>query len=1584
MSNEESKTGLEIAVIGMSGRFPAAKDIEQFWWNLRNGVESIVFFSEEELIEGGIDHGTVKNPDYVKACGILADTEYFDSAFFEYTPNEVEIMDPQIRIFHECAWQALEDAGYCAESYDGLIGLYAGSSPNFRWEVGSILSGKCNRVGGFAASQLRNRDYTCLRTSYKLNLTGPSVFINTTCSTSLVAIHMACQGLLSGECDLALAGGATISGGKKEGYLYQEGMIMPPDGHCRAFDAKAKGVVLGNGVGVVVLKRLEEAITEGDTIHAVVKGSAINNDGIRKVGFTAPSVEGQAEVIKTALYIAEVEPETIGYVETHGTGTSFGDPVEIEGLKLAFNMEQKEVCRIGSVKTNIGHLDSAAGVAGFIKVVLALKHKLIPPSLHFETPNPKIDLKNSPFYINRELSEWRCDGHPLRAGVSSFGIGGTNAHVILEEAPDLYKDEVCSSPRNYRLILLSAKTQTALDRITENLVGYFKKNPRINLADAAYSLQVGRKRFQYRKMLVCSNVTGASELLPDQSEKIHSYFSEKPDEIKPIIFMFPGQGAQYVNMGLDLYQTEPVFREEMDLCLEIVKPLMDYDLKEILYPPSDCRGGSPDPPGPENSPLERGAPEGRGVSNHINQTEITQPVIFILEYALAKLLIKWGIKPAAMIGHSIGEYTAACLSGVLSLPDALKLVVSRGKLMQGMPTGAMLGVPLPEEELKPLLDDEISLAAVNAPSFCVVSGSHKAIDAFSAKLEKKGCECNRLHTSHPFHSKIMEPIQEEFEKIIKSVKFNKPEIPYISNVTGKWLTDEQVKDSRYWIKHLRNTVRFSDGVNELLQKEDSIFIEVGPGQVLSTLVRKHLNKKNVPFIVNLVRHPRENVADDAYLLSKLGQLWLWGETIDWSGYYQGEKRYRIPLPAYSFDGYPYQSHYNPLDMTKNMLSKENSLSKTEDIADWFYIPLWKQTKLSILNSVEIPTGSQVLFFIDACDFGSRLVKRFEQSGQHVTIVKAGTGFRNESQQVYYVNPKESNDYDTLFKELKKLKRIPNMIVHSWNITENNNRLDFTELEKVQDLGFFSLINIARAIGKQVILDHIQIKVVTNNMQSITGEEELHPGKSTVLGPVKVIPGEYSNLSCHSIDIVLPEPGSVKDERLIDQLSMELMLESPDNVIAYRGIHRWKQVFEPIRVEKSRDETQRLREKGIYLITGGLGGIGLVLGEYLAKTVHARLILIGRSPFPEKAVWKEWLETHDAQEPTSRKIRGVQELENLGAEVIVLNADVSNQEEMQKVMIQAKEKFGEINGIIHAAGIPDGALIQRGTRNILESVFKSKVRGTLVLDTVLNDNGIDLDFLFFCSSLTSIFSPIGQVGYCAANNFLDSYAHHKTLKDNVFTVSVNWDTWRETGMAVEAVKYLTRGQDQGSPADHPMLKHGISPLEGQEVFSRILGVVSPQVAISTRNLPALIKKFNNQKNEQLNKFRNSVEKTPGEVLHQRPGLSVTYVAPKSNIEKIIARAWQEVLGLDKVGVDDNFFEIGGDSLMIIELNKKLVETLKKEIPVQLMFNYSTVRSLSKYLSQEEKGPDLSDREIQQSKVLKHSRDRMKKTINKIIR
>jgi non-ribosomal peptide synthase protein (TIGR01720 family) len=870
----------EIAIIGMSGRFPSAENVETFWRNLCAGVETVSIFSQQELLESGINPTLLQQPNYVKASAILEGIEYFDAAFFGFTRREAEITDPQQRLMLECAWAGIEDAGYDLQTYEGSIGVYLGQSTNGYL---ANINSQPDVVKSQSSAQIRlgnDKDFLATRVSYKLNLNGPSLTVQTACSTSLVAVHLACQSLLNGECDMALAGGVSLCVPQKAGYLYQEGGINSPDGHCRAFDADAQGTFRGNGVGVVVLKRLSQALADGDCIHAVIKGSAINNDGAAKIGYTAPSVDGQAGVITETLELANVHPETVTYIETHGTATPLGDPIEIAALTQAFRTatEQKGFCAIGAVKTNIGHLDAAAGVAGLIKTVLALKHQKLPPSLNFKHPNPQIDFTNSPFYVNAQLTDWVTDRLPRRAGVSSFGIGGTNAHLVLEEAPH---DESSSDAGPWQLLPLSARTEAALDAATLNLSRHLQDHPELSLADVAYTLQVGRKAHEHRRVVVCSNRDDALEALEARPAG-RALNAKTETKSRPCIFMFPGQGAQHVGMGLELYQSAPTFRRVVDLCAESLKPILRSDIRQLLFPPEE---------------------QAEAASKRLQQTALAQPALFIVEYALAQLWMEWGVRPVAMLGHSIGEYVAACLAGVFSWEDGLLLVATRGRLMQQLPAGDMIAVPLSEDEARELLQarSDLSLAAINGASRCVISGPREAIDRLESELNSDGVECRRLHTSHAFHSSMMEPILSPFVDLLKNVRLRPPKIPYLSNLTGQWITAAEATAPAYWARHLRETVRFADGLGELLKKPDRILLEVGPGQTLRVLARQHPALSADQVVLPSLPHAARSTTELAFMLGTLGRLWLAGKRLDWSKLHTRQQRRRVSLPTYSFD-----------------------------------------------------------------------------------------------------------------------------------------------------------------------------------------------------------------------------------------------------------------------------------------------------------------------------------------------------------------------------------------------------------------------------------------------------------------------------------------------------------------------------------------------------------------------------------------------------------------------------------------------------------------------------------------------------------
>lgn len=1460
----------EVAVIGFAGRFPGARNIDKFWENLRDGVESVSFFTKEELLGSGVDPDQLAAREYVPAKAILEDVELFDAAFFDFSPREAEMLDPQHRVLLECAVEAFEHAGYYPESFKGRVGVYAGVS------AGSYLSVNLSshqelieRVGAYQVDIGNHAEFVPTTISFKLNLKGPSINIQTACSTSLVAVHVACQSLLNGECDMALAGGGSITFPRKEGYFYQEEGILSPDGHCRTFDAEARGTVGGEGAGLVVLKRLVDALADGDTIHAVIKGSAVNNDGSLKIGYTAPSVNGQAEVIADALAMAGVDAESITYIEAHGTATALGDPVEIAALTQAFEVDPatKSFCAIGSVKTNLGHLDAAAGVAGLIKTILALEHKQIPPSLHYKQPNPKIDFARSPFFVNDKLVEWKRAETPRRAGVSSFGIGGTNAHVVVEEPPSL--EPSTSRTRTLQLLLLSAKTSSALETATANLTEYLKHNSDVNLADVAYTLQLGRGGYSHRRFLGCKDRNDALSVLETRdASRLFTHFQEPRH--RSVAFMFPGQGSQYVGMARGLYRSEPVFREYIDLCAEQLSAHLNLDLREVLYP---------------NEERETEA------NRLLGQTFVTQPALFCIEYALAQLWMSWGVIPAAMIGHSVGEYVAACLADVFSLEDALALVAARGQLMQQLPSGAMLAVMLSETETRSLLHDGLALAAVNGAKNCVVSGTSTAIQALHDRLKQQDVHSQVLHTSHAFHSEMMEPIREPLTERVRQVKLNAPAIPFLSNVTGAWQNDRQATDPTYWSRHLRQTVRFADGLGNLLHDTERILLEVGPGHTLNALARQRTSQTGNQVVLSSLPRARDGHTDAEFLLNSVGQFWLAGGQIDWERFYAGEQRRRIPLPTYPFERQRY--YLEPVSgPTPSEKRRRPSSEKSADVADWFYLPSWKQFDLPRRANPDREDRSWVVFCDDS-GVGEALAQQLRQRGKEIVVVHAGERFRRTDDRVYTLNPAERRDYDALVQEWVTRGIKFTKVIHLWSLD------DAASFEQAQQSGLYSLLFLTQALADRSLTNSLELVVVTDSVQEVSGDESLRPERSTVLGACKVIPQEYPGMTCRSIDVTC----NTALTRIVDQLADELSENGLERVVAYRGRHRWIQSFEPVRLEKGTGSQSLLADGGVYLITGGLGGVGLTLAQHLAQTHKAKLALLGRSALPES------------------KAKEVQELEAAGAEVLLLRADVSNEEQMFEAVARTVERFGRIDGVIYgaAAGAGTDKEIRETTPADCLVQFQAKAQGLLVLEKVLQAR--DYKFCLMLSSLSSILGGITFAAYAAANIFMDTFVRKHNQSHPATWISVNWDAWNDS--AIDA-------------------KSGGKALE--RVLS--IGPVS-QIVVSTSDLDSRLERWVSFENSQT---AVTVEKSEIAVLHPRPNLLNAYVAPSNELEQDLAETWAVLLGIEQVGIDDNFFELGGHSLLATMVLSRLRKEFDVELPLRCFFESPTVSGLALVIAQ----------------------------------
>jgi len=863
----------DIAVIAVAGRFPGARTVEELWENLKEGKDTISFFSKEEL-DPSIS-GAIKNdPDYVSARGVIADADKFDASFFGINTKLADLMDPQQRIFLEICWEALERAGALPSLYKGSIGVFAGTGNN-SYYLNNVLSRRelVDMMGAFQVMTHNEKDYVASRTSFAMDLKGPAVSVHAACSTSLVAIAQAVDSLRNNQCDIALAGGASITAPLNSGHLYQEGAMLSRDGHCRPFDADATGTVFSDGAGVVVLKKRTTAERDGDKIWALIRGVGINNDGGWKGSFTAPSAEGQAGAILMAIEDANVDASTLGYIEAHGTATPLGDPIEIEGLTMAFGkQEKKQFCAIGSIKSNMGHLTAAAGVAGFIKTVLALHYHQLPASLHYNKANPHIGFDQSPFYVNHEFRKWESDA-VRRAGVSSFGVGGTNVHVVLEE----YKNKIHQSDagRPFQIVSWSAKSESGRDGYAKKLGVFLKENSTVNLADLAFTLQTTRAEFKYRRFVVASSTQMLNEklllaALPGESVLLEELSGDP-------VFVFPGQGSQYVNMGLELYRSESVFREAVDECALILESEMKEDIRNIIFPDGT----------------------GEAADEKINNTYYTQPALFVIEYALAKLWMSWGVHPSAFIGHSIGEFVAAHLSGIFSLADGLKLISTRGRMMSELERGSMLSVRAPHQLVNSILPEGISLAAINSPHLCVVAGSKPAIALFSEKLKEKNIQNKPLHTSHAFHSSMMDPIISPFRKVVESVALYPPRTVIFSTVTGKQLTEKEATDPGYWSGHLRSTVKFSNAVIEAMDQGFTTMLESGPRNVASTLIRQQGHTKSPRVVSSL--EAMEGQSDYESMLKAAGQLWLAGLPLDWHAFYARQQRNRTGAPTYAFD-----------------------------------------------------------------------------------------------------------------------------------------------------------------------------------------------------------------------------------------------------------------------------------------------------------------------------------------------------------------------------------------------------------------------------------------------------------------------------------------------------------------------------------------------------------------------------------------------------------------------------------------------------------------------------------------------------------
>jgi acyl transferase domain-containing protein/thioesterase domain-containing protein len=1383
----EDDGGARVAVIGMAGRFPGSPSIDAYWKNLRAGVESVKFFTDEELLAAGESPEALRDPAYVKAWPVLEDMDLFDAGFFGMSPRDAAVMDPQHRFFLEVAWSALEHAGYAPDdARSRSIGVFAANGMNTYMMYHLVTNPEImSTVGEWLVRHTGNdMNFLATRVSYQMNLKGPSLNVQTACSSALVALHLASQSLLNGECDVALAGASAFSLPQNKGYLFKEGEILSRDGHCRPFDAGSRGTLFGSGTGCVVLKRLADARADGDNVLAVLLGSAVNNDGSRKVGYLAPSVDGQARAIAEALAISGVDPASVSYIETHGTGTAVGDPIEVAALNQAYGAGDARpgTCAIGSVKGNIGHIGEAAGMAGLIKTILALQHRELPPSINYERPNPEIDFARGPFFVNDKLRPWSAArGARRRAGVTALGAGGTNVHVIVEEAPPVAPRT--GTTRAQQLFVLSAKSAGAVERAAGELATHLEANPGLALADVAHTLQVGRKAFAHRRIATGHDVASVVASLREPTSKSNT--NQLAGQGAPtVVFMFPGGGAQYAGMGRDLAASEPVYAHAVDECLATLEPAAARELRALMVPGA-------------------GEAAQAAASATLERPSLALPALFATEYALAKLLASsdgWGVEPAAFIGHSMGEYVAACLAGVFSVKDGMALVRLRGRLFERLPPGGMLSVELGEAELTPLLGPELSIAAVNAPALCVASGPVAALDRLERDLGSREIETTRIHISVAAHSKMLEPILAELEAFCRTLRFSAPTVPFVSNVTGTWITPELAVDPAYWVRHLRSTVRFSDGLATIARGGEHVLLEVGPGRTLASLARQHAGAGAA---MPSMRHPREAANDVSFLLQSVGRAWLAGAPIDFARL-GGESRRRVPLPTYSFERNRYWIEAgSPTAGAKT----KGPLRKLPDLASWFYAPTWKPAPAPPPGE---PTGAPWLVFDGATGLADALAARLPD--QPLVRVVAGPAYAKVSDDHYVIRPDAREDYETLVAELQQQDRLPEQIVHLWGVTvakpewprallarlgrapEASAGLDYDETER---LCFTSLLYVAQTFGP--LEKPFALSIVSTGLHGFKAERPVEPGKALLLGPARVIPREFPQVQARSIDLPNTFEGV---EASLERLVLELASAPRETVVALRGRERWTQGFEPLTLAASEGVPGLVRPGGVYLVTGGLGGIGLELAAHLAATARAKLVLVGRTPLPPRSRWEALAAAGGA---LGRRVAKVLEIEAAGGEVLVAAADVTSRADMERVRARARARFGEVNGVIHSAGTLDDGLISLKTREAAHRVIDVKARGALVLDEVFGKDELDLFVVF--SSVSSVLGLEGQIDYTAANAFLDAFAERKTAEGRTHAVSIAWNAWQEVGMAAglggKSTAHASRGTE--APAAGPWLE-----------------------------------------------------------------------------------------------------------------------------------------------------------------------------------
>lgn len=1508
-----------IAIVGIGCRFPGASGWRELWRLLVDGRDALSEVPAERWDAAEVAAAGTGAAAGGTRGGFVDDIPRFDAEFFGISPREAERMDPQQRLALEVAWEAIEDAGLSPPDLAGSdCGVFVGIAGS---DYARLLYADVHRTDAFAGTG-GSASIAANRISYQLDLHGPSLAVDTACSASLVAVHLACESLRRGECSRALVGGVNAILDPAPTMAFVRAGLLAPDGRSKSFAAGADGYSRSDGCGFVLLQPLAAAEAAGLPVLAVIRGSATGQDG-RSNGLTAPSGAAQEAVLRAAYRRAGVPPERVGYIEAHGSGTALGDPIEATALGAVVGAERDPAspCAVGSIKSNLGHLEGAAGIAGLIKAALTLAHRQIPPSLHFDAPNPLIDLPALRLAVPTGLADWESEG-PRVAGVSSFGFGGANAHVVLEEAPDTAADAAtASADRGAQLLLLSARSEEILDRATDRLAEHLAERPAEAPAEGelgriAYTLQTGRPAFRCRRTVVGSSPGECAEALRElDSGMVVS--GEAADEPVEVAFLFPGLGDQYPGMGRGL-RTEPGFERRLRRCLEIAEPLIGSSLEEILYPPEsepeqgDAKGGG----------LDLRALLGRGDAGEAaaewSDTATAHAAVFSVSTSLAGLWMDLGVRPRALIGYSLGEYSAACVAGVLSLEDGLGVVIERARRIERLAEGAMIAVPLPADELEAILGDRLSLAAVNAPSISVAAGPPEEVAWLEGRLAERGLSGQRLQVDRAFHSRWMEPARSDIAGLMRSVRLSPPRIPLLSNATGDWLSDEAACDPEHWAQHTCGPVLFAPAIARLAEGRLPALLEVGPGQALSSAALQSLQgrgsaggdgaKRTEVLAVPSLRHRLTREPDRQVLLRSLARLWVAGAEVDWEPFH-GSVPARVHLPTYPFGG---DRHWLG-DPALVGSAPPARASRVDDPSTWFSVPSWTRRPAAAAAAAE--RRGPWLVIADGRGVGDALVERMRGGGETVVHARGG-----------------AEDPSAVLDRVLGGDAPPRAIVHLGSLSGGED----AALDGALERGFFSALDLLAALLRRPDLPPIAVTWVTANACGVVGGDLLNPAAAALSGPWRVARLESEHIGGRLVDLDLRREDPVAIEEAAGHLAFELFQPATVERVAFRGGHRWVEHMEPVElpaVGAGGQQDGGLRDGGVYLITGGLGGVGLRVAEHLARTRSARLVLVGRSGL-------DGLAGADGGDPReselrSERLRWIRRLQRLDPEPLICRADVTDRAAMEEVVERARQRFGTVHGVVHAAGVPGEGIIANKSRSAAAAVLAPKVQGAAVLEAVLPSSELDFTALF--SSASSLTGGLGEVDYCAANAFLDAWAQRPGAER---TVAIDWGPWRWDAWQGQL---LTNQPALRAEHEAARQRLGIAATDGAAAFERVVGSPHPQVAVTTEGVDRLRERQRSL--AALARGRAGRAPATAGTRARRSRLKDAYREPASRAERLLAAMWQELLGFDRVGTDDRFFELGGNSLIGVEMLARLRIELGVELTIPDLFDAPTIRQLA---------------------------------------